>query len=59
MKVTSEDIKNKLSNIDFKPLKEAKPQNLYIVKTKSGNVKMWSDLEPKEFEKEIKKYLKR
>lgn len=32
MKVTSEDLKNKLSNIDFKPLKEVKPQNLYIKK---------------------------
>jgi hypothetical protein len=55
MKVTSEDLKNKLSTIDFKPLKEVKPQNLYIIKTKNGNVKIWSDLEPKEFYKTLKR----
>jgi hypothetical protein len=55
MKVTSEEIKNKLFNIDIKPLKEVKPQNLYIIKTKKGNVKIWSDLEPSEFYKTLKK----
>lgn len=33
---------------------ESKKRNLYILKTKKGNIKIWSELEPEQFYKSLK-----
>ena len=59
MKVTSKDIQNSLSSIDFKLLKKVKKQNLYIIKNNGRNVKVWSELEPSDFYKSLNLKLKK
>lgn len=33
---------------------EPRKRNLYILKTKKGNIKIWSELEPEQFYKSLK-----
>ena len=55
-KVSSNDLLKALNSIDIEAKEKTNPQkNLYILKTKRGNIKIWSDLEPKEFYKTLKR----
>lgn len=53
--VTSNDIQNVFSNIQVTPITTITKRNLYIIRGKNGRtLKIWSELEPKEFNKSLK-----
>ena len=57
-KITSQQLQDRLKEVvtDVTPRED---KNLYIIKTAKGKIRIWSELEPKEFYKSInlkKKY---
>jgi hypothetical protein len=53
--VTSNDIQNVFSNVQVTPITTITKRNLYIIRGKNGRtLKIWSQLEPKEFYKSLK-----
>ncbi len=52
---TSNDIQNVFSNVQVTPITTITKRNLYIIRGKNGRtLKIWSQLEPKEFYKSLK-----
>jgi hypothetical protein len=53
--VTSNDIQNVFSNVQVTPITTITKRNLYIIRGKNGRtLKIFSELEPKEFYKSLK-----
>jgi hypothetical protein len=53
--VTSTQIQNVFSNVQVTPITTITKRNLYIIRGKNGKtLKVWSELEPKEFYKTLK-----
>lgn len=52
--VTSNEIQNVLCSVPLKSVSNVIQRNLYIIKCKNKTLKIWSELEPKEFYKSLK-----
>jgi hypothetical protein len=53
--VTSNDIQNVFSNVQVTPITTITKRNLYIIRGKNGKtLKIWSELQPREFYKSLK-----
>lgn len=53
--VTSNDIQSVFSSVQITPIATITKRNLYIIRGKNGKtLKVWSELQPKEFYKTLK-----
>jgi hypothetical protein len=53
-KISSQQLQDKLKQVVSDVVEMGEKKNLYIIKTTKGTIKVWSNLEPKEFYQSLK-----